>query len=69
MNRRAAPIGKLVVVGLGLIGASLALAARQRGLAGEVIGVSRRTSTLDLALQNGVIDRVAGSLPRVPSRC
>lgn len=62
MNRRAAPIGKLVVVGLGLIGASLALAARQRGLAGEVIGVSRRTSTLDLALHNGVIDRVAGSL-------
>ena len=62
MNNRAAPIGKLVVVGLGLIGSSLALAARQRGLASEVIGVSRRSSTLDMALQAGVIDRVASSL-------
>lgn len=62
MQREPAPIGKLVVVGLGLIGSSLALAARQRGLAGEVIGVSRRSSTLDLALQQGVIDRVASSL-------
>jgi len=62
MSSCATPIGKLVVVGLGLIGASLALATRQRGLAGEVVGVSRRSSTLELALSNGVIDRVASSL-------
>lgn len=51
-------IGRLLVYGLGLIGGSLAQAARLRGLCREVIGVSRRQSTLDRALELGVVDRV-----------
>ena len=50
--------GRLLVYGLGLIGGSLAQAARQRGLCREVIGVSRRQSTLERALEMGVVDRV-----------
>lgn len=50
-------INRLVIVGLGLIGSSLAIAAREQGLAKTVIGISRRTSTLELALELGVIDR------------
>ncbi|MFA5633186.1 MAG: bifunctional prephenate dehydrogenase/3-phosphoshikimate 1-carboxyvinyltransferase [Porticoccaceae bacterium] len=51
-------LGRLLVYGLGLIGGSLAQAARQRGLCREVIGVSRRQSTLERALEMGVVDRV-----------
>ncbi|KJS04123.1 MAG: 3-phosphoshikimate 1-carboxyvinyltransferase [Gammaproteobacteria bacterium BRH_c0] len=51
-------LGRLLVYGLGLIGGSLAKAARERGLCREVIGVSRRQSTLDRALESGVVDRV-----------
>ena len=54
-------LNKLVVIGLGLIGASVAKAARERSLAAEVIGLSRRSSTLELALVNGVIDRAEKS--------
>ena len=51
-------LGRLLVYGLGLIGGSLAKAARERGLCREVIGVSRRPGTLDRALETGVVDRV-----------
>ncbi|MCS5583223.1 MAG: bifunctional prephenate dehydrogenase/3-phosphoshikimate 1-carboxyvinyltransferase [Pseudomonadales bacterium] len=52
-------------MGLGLIGSSLAVAARKAGLAREVVGISRRTSTLDLALEMGVIDRAEESLAAI----
>ncbi|KRP19375.1 MAG: 3-phosphoshikimate 1-carboxyvinyltransferase [SAR92 bacterium BACL16 MAG-120619-bin48] len=58
-------VKRLVVIGLGLIGSSLALAARQHGLAIEVVGISRRTSTLDLALERGIIDRAEESLAAI----
>lgn len=51
-------LGRLLVYGLGLIGGSLAKAARSRKLCREVIGVSRRKTTLDLAVRMGVVDRV-----------
>ncbi len=57
------PNGRLLVVGLGLIGGSLALAARERGLFGEVIGASRSPATLQKALELGVVDRVESDLP------
>ena len=56
-------IGRLLVVGLGLIGGSLALIARQRKLAIEVVGSSRSQSTLDSAMALGVVDRVVTDLP------
>ena len=60
-------INRLVIVGLGLIGSSLAIAAREQGLAKTVIGISRRTSTLELALELGVIDRACESLESLAS--
>ncbi len=60
---KVAPAGRLLVVGLGLIGGSLALAARQRHLFREVIGASRSPATLKKALEMGVVDRVENDLP------
>ena len=54
-------LGRLLVYGLGLIGGSLAKAARERNLCSEVIGVSRRQTTLDTALKMGVVDKVYDS--------
>ncbi len=55
--------GRLLVIGLGLIGGSLALAARQRQLFAEVIGASRSPDTLTRALAAGVVDSIATDLP------
>ena len=64
--KKSAPqINRLVVIGLGLIGSSLAIAARQRGIAQHVVGISRRSSTLELALEAGVIDEAKESLDDV----
>ena len=43
------------IVGVGLIGGSFALALRQAGFSGRIIGVSSR-ATIDAALARGVID-------------
>lgn len=48
---------RMVVAGVGLIGGSLALEARRRGLAGEVIGYGRSEKNLRLAKRKGIIDR------------
>ena len=48
---------RLCIVGVGLIGGSLARAARARGLAGEIVGAGRRRESLERALELGVIDR------------
>lgn len=48
---------RLAVIGLGLIGGSLALACKQAGLVGEVVGCARHQSSLDNGLRLGVIDR------------
>jgi prephenate dehydrogenase len=48
---------KLVVVGVGLIGGSFALALKSRGVVGEVVGVGRSQFNLDEALAGGLIDR------------
>ena len=58
-------VNRLVVIGLGLIGSSLAVAARKAGITQEVVGISRRTSTLDIALEAGIIDRAEQSLAAI----
>src|SRR5208282_5663901 len=50
-------IGKLVVVGVGLIGGSFALALKRCGATAEVVGVGRGRQNLDAALRRGIIDR------------
>ena len=52
----------VTLVGVGLLGASLGLALKQRGLAQTVRGVGRRQSTLDTALSMGIIDEAFLSL-------
>lgn len=49
----------LAIVGLGLMGASLGLAAKRRGVAGRVVGYARRAETRDAALARGMVDAVA----------
>ncbi|ABK42702.1 prephenate dehydrogenase [Magnetococcus marinus MC-1] len=51
-------IKRLTLIGVGLIGASLAQALRKRDLVGEIVGVDRRRASLDYALEQGIIDRV-----------
>jgi prephenate dehydrogenase len=53
----ADPVGKLVVIGVGLIGGSFALALRERGMVREVVGVGRGEANLREALQLGIVDR------------
>lgn len=48
---------RLTVAGVGLIGGSLALAAREAGLVGEVVGFGRSEANLRLARARGVVDR------------
>jgi prephenate dehydrogenase len=48
---------KLVVVGVGLIGGSLALALREAGAVGTVVGVGRSRANLDAARAQGIVDR------------
>lgn len=51
------PFGRLVVIGLGLIGGSLASAARLRGLCTAVLGIARNESTCARAVELGVVDQ------------
>jgi len=55
----APPFERLAVLGLGLLGGSVAKAARERGLAREVVGAARRAAPLARALEAGIIDSVA----------
>jgi prephenate dehydrogenase len=50
-------IERLAIVGVGLIGGSLALALREAGAVGEVIGAGRGTANLELARERGIVDR------------
>jgi prephenate dehydrogenase len=49
-------IHTLVIVGVGLIGGSIAAAARQRGVARHILGLGRQAASLERAVQLGLID-------------
>ena len=57
---------RMVVVGVGLIGGSLALDARKRGLVGEIIGVGRGQANLRFAQRQGLIDRYVTTETDIP---
>ncbi|HLQ27339.1 MAG TPA: prephenate dehydrogenase/arogenate dehydrogenase family protein [Acidiferrobacterales bacterium] len=57
-------IKKLVIIGVGLIGGSLARALKQAGEVREVIGVGRHRDHLQQAIDLGVIDKMEMSLPQ-----
>jgi prephenate dehydrogenase len=52
-------IGKLVVIGVGLIGGSFALALKRAKAVKHVVGVGRTRKNLDEALKFGVIDEAS----------
>lgn len=52
---------RIALIGLGLIGSSIAHAVRRGGLAGEVVGYARSAATRDTAARLGFLDRVANS--------
>jgi prephenate dehydrogenase len=53
----------LTIVGVGLIGGSIGLAAKRRGLAHVVVGTGRRVITLERAKDLGAIDSFTPDLP------
>ena len=58
---------QVVIIGPGLLGGSMAIDLRRRGLAANITGVCRSRNTAELALQNGVVDAVAQIPDCVPS--
>lgn len=49
--------GTVAIVGVGLIGGSIGLALRSRGLAREVVGIGRHAGSIEEAVRCGAIDR------------
>jgi len=52
------------IVGVGLIGASVGLAAKRAGVAREMVGIGRRAASLRKARECGAVDRTTRSLAR-----
>jgi prephenate dehydrogenase len=50
-------IERLTIIGVGLIGGSLARALKRADACGEIVGCGRNTANLDQAIELGVIDR------------
>jgi prephenate dehydrogenase len=48
---------RIGIIGVGLIGGSLALAARRAGVVREIMGAGRTAANLETALRRGIIDR------------
>lgn len=53
---------RLAVVGVGLLGGSIAKAARQQGLTREIVGIGRDAQRLQPALGDGTLDRATTDL-------
>lgn len=49
-------INTLAIVGVGLIGGSIALAARRRGIAARIVGIDQQPDSLDRARRAGMLD-------------
>lgn len=56
------PFERVAIIGVGLLGGSLALACKSQGLARKVVGFGRRRDNLEKARQLGVIDAYAEDL-------
>jgi prephenate dehydrogenase len=64
-SSQSKPVRQLVVIGLGLIGGSLAMGARRRGLCETVIGVARSEDVCSAAVSLGVVDSAVLSLAEI----
>jgi len=54
--------GKMTIIGIGLLGASLAKACKERGLVGEITGYGRNRENLEKAQALKIIDHCPASL-------
>jgi len=55
------PFKRIALIGFGLIGGSIARAARAQGLAGEIVATARSAKTRARVLELGITDRVVDS--------
>ena len=53
----------LAIVGVGLIGGSIGKAAKERGIAAQIVGIEANAASAEWALANGLIDRVTNFVP------
>mgnify|MGYP000421631322 FL=1 len=60
-------INRLAIIGVGLIGGSLALALKKTGAVNEVVGYARSEEARQQALELGIIDRAAASVAEAVS--
>ena len=58
-----AAIDKLVIIGVGLIGGSFALALREAKQVGHIVGIGRSRGNMERAQAVGAIDESGISLP------
>jgi prephenate dehydrogenase len=52
----------VAIIGVGLIGGSIGLALRERKLASRIVGIGRRTSSLQAALSRGCVTEISTSI-------
>ncbi|MBI5887113.1 MAG: prephenate dehydrogenase/arogenate dehydrogenase family protein [Deltaproteobacteria bacterium] len=50
---------KVAIIGVGLIGGSLAMAMKHKRMADTIVGIGRGTANLELAMRLGVVDSIA----------
>jgi len=60
--RKKPKFGKIAIIGLGLMGASLGLALKKGGLATEVAGFARKSKTRRNALSKKIVDIACGRI-------
>jgi cyclohexadieny/prephenate dehydrogenase len=63
------PINRLALIGLGLLGSSIAHALRRSALAGHIAGYARSVSTRNKAMEIGFIDSVHDSAAACVANC
>ena len=54
---------KIAIVGVGLIGGSLALALRQHGVASMLVGIETNSTSAQWALDSGMVDEIVHEVP------
>jgi prephenate dehydrogenase len=59
VSENASKFNRVALLGTGLMGGSLGMALRERGLAVEIIGYDRNRSSLETALERGAVDFAA----------
>ncbi|MCH2184616.1 prephenate dehydrogenase [Myxococcota bacterium] len=51
---------KMAIIGLGLLGSSVARAARRADVVGQIAAASRRRAPMEAALEAGIVDKIGG---------